>query len=138
MYFRNQSRSDRDSYVKIIWSNIPEDKKYNFQKYSETVVNHFNLSYDFEVRYGNKIPKKEYEHMMVFKICYLNGILMKSDIVWNPQSSMHYGSFEFSKNGGRTIQTLDQAKEDLLGQDNRPYYNRGVCLNLIKKGILQT
>ena len=45
---------------------------------------------------------------------------------------MHYGSFEFSKNGGRTIQTLDQAKEDLLGQDNRPYYNRGVCLNLIK------
>ena len=51
---------------------------------------------------------------------------------------MHYGSFDFTKNGGRTIQTLDQAKEDLLGQDNRPYYNRGVCLNLIKKGILQT
>ena len=66
----NQSRSDRDSYVKIIWSNIPEDKKYNFRKYSETVVNHFNLSYDFEVRYGNKIPRKEYEHTMVFKICY--------------------------------------------------------------------
>ena len=56
----------------------------------------------------------------------------------NPQSVMHYGSFDFTKNGGRTIQTLDQAKEDLLGQDNRPYYNRGVCLNLIKKGILQT
>ena len=70
MYFRNQSRSDRDSYVKIIWSNILDDYKFAFKKYSETVVNHFNLSYDFEVRYGNKIPKKEYEHMMVFKICY--------------------------------------------------------------------
>ena len=70
MYFRNQSRSDRDSYVKIIWSNILDDYKFAFKKYSETVVNHFNLSYDFEVRYANKIPNKEYEHMMVFKICY--------------------------------------------------------------------
>ena len=58
MYFRNQSRSDRDSYVKIIWENIPDDKEGAFKKYSSTVINHFNLRYDFEVRYKNKIPQK--------------------------------------------------------------------------------
>ena len=44
-----QSRSDRDSYVKIIMPNIPEKKQPNFKKYSSKIINHFNLPYDFEV-----------------------------------------------------------------------------------------
>jgi len=52
--YHHQSRSDRDYYVKIIWGNIPEKVRHNFNKYSSTVVNHFNLPYDFQsvMHYG--------------------------------------------------------------------------------------
>ena len=69
MYFRNQSRSDRDSYVKIIWENIPDDKEGNFKKYSSTVINHFNLRYDFEVRYKNKILQRLKWHPNEINYC---------------------------------------------------------------------
>jgi len=46
--YHTQSRSDRDKYVEIVWINIPKDKQYNFKKYSDKVVNHFNLPYDYE------------------------------------------------------------------------------------------
>ena len=52
--YHHQSRSDRDYYVKIHWGNIPEALRHNFKKYSSTVINHFNLPYDFRslMHYG--------------------------------------------------------------------------------------
>ena len=34
-FFHEQSRADRDNYVNIIWSNIPNDKRHNFRKWTD-------------------------------------------------------------------------------------------------------
>ena len=53
--FHHQSRSDRDRYVRILWQNIPENRKRNFHKYDSTVINHYGLPYDFTsvMHYGS-------------------------------------------------------------------------------------
>ncbi|OWA52627.1 putative Embryonic protein UVS.2 [Hypsibius exemplaris] len=51
-FYHEQSRLDRDEYVDINWSNIPEDKKDQFQKYTNTTA--FGETYDFNsvLHYG--------------------------------------------------------------------------------------
>jgi len=46
--WHTQSRSDRDEHVEIIWKNIPENKRHNFKKYDNTIINHYGLPYDFD------------------------------------------------------------------------------------------
>ena len=52
--WHQQSRSDRDQYVKVIVENIEDGKKGNFNRYTPSLINHFNLPYDFEsvMHYG--------------------------------------------------------------------------------------
>jgi len=45
--FHHQSRSDRDKYVEIIWDNIPRRQHHNFRKYSDKLINHHGLPYDY-------------------------------------------------------------------------------------------
>ncbi|UJR32473.1 hypothetical protein I4U23_019935 [Adineta vaga] len=46
-FHHEQSRPDRDSYVRVNYSNIISGLEYNFEKYSNTVVNTLNTSYDY-------------------------------------------------------------------------------------------
>lgn len=46
--WHEQSRPDRDDYVRIIQENIDPDEVYNFEKRSEEVINTQNLSYDYD------------------------------------------------------------------------------------------
>ncbi|XP_055603801.1 seminal metalloprotease 1-like [Uranotaenia lowii] len=59
-FFHQQSASDRDSYVKIIWKNIKPGHERNFNKYSEQVVSSFGVEYDFDsvMHYGSKAFSK--------------------------------------------------------------------------------
>jgi len=52
--YHEQSRSDRDRYVIIKWNNIMDQNKHNFNKYSEDVVHHYDLPYDYRsvMHYG--------------------------------------------------------------------------------------
>jgi len=45
-YFHEQSRYDRDDWVEINWSNIPQDVAYNFDKYAPDQINTFGVPYD--------------------------------------------------------------------------------------------
>ncbi|RNA12080.1 zinc metallo ase nas-15-like, partial [Brachionus plicatilis] len=45
-FLHEQSRPDRDQYIKINWDNIIEDMKFNFQIYNEGDT--FGLKYDFD------------------------------------------------------------------------------------------
>ncbi|XP_065060541.1 uncharacterized protein LOC135687798 [Rhopilema esculentum] len=42
-----QSRPDRDQYVKIIWANIKDDEKHNFEKYSHSTIDSLGSPYDY-------------------------------------------------------------------------------------------
>jgi len=43
-FFHEQSRTDRDNHVQILWQNIPGDVAYNFDIQNS---NHFNVGYDY-------------------------------------------------------------------------------------------
>jgi len=59
--WHQQSRSDRDDFVKINVENIIDGKGHNFDRYTPSLINHFNLPYDFEsvMHYGGQAFGKE-------------------------------------------------------------------------------
>lgn len=53
-FFHEQSRSDRDNYVRINWDNIISSTKSNFNKYSQSMIDHLGTEYDYDsiMHYG--------------------------------------------------------------------------------------
>jgi len=46
-FWHEQSRSDRDSYVKINWQNIAVDQQHNFNKYTSATADTLGFPYDY-------------------------------------------------------------------------------------------
>ncbi|KAJ8276840.1 hypothetical protein GJAV_G00068500 [Gymnothorax javanicus] len=46
-FWHEQSRSDRDDYVTIMWDQITAGKQHNFNKYDDTVTSALNVPYDY-------------------------------------------------------------------------------------------
>ncbi|CAF4167797.1 unnamed protein product [Rotaria sp. Silwood2] len=55
-FYHEQSRSDRDDYVRIIWENIEPGMEYNFYKADTSDADNLNTPYDFSsiMHYGRK------------------------------------------------------------------------------------
>ncbi|KAA8583428.1 hypothetical protein FQN60_015974 [Etheostoma spectabile] len=47
-FYHEQSRSDRDDYVRIWWDQIEEGKDHNFEKYEDDFITDLNTPYDYE------------------------------------------------------------------------------------------
>uniref|UniRef100_A0A3Q3LHA7 Meprin A subunit n=1 Tax=Mastacembelus armatus TaxID=205130 RepID=A0A3Q3LHA7_9TELE len=47
-FYHEQSRSDRDDYVKIWWDEIEEGMEHNFNKYEDDFITDLNTPYDYE------------------------------------------------------------------------------------------
>lgn len=47
-FYHEQSRSDRDDYVKIWWDQIETGKEHNFAKYEDDFITDLNTPYDYE------------------------------------------------------------------------------------------
>ncbi|XP_069477075.1 meprin A subunit beta isoform X2 [Ambystoma mexicanum] len=46
-FWHEQSRSDRDDYVTIVWDRIQSGKEHNFNKYDDKVSSNLNVPYDY-------------------------------------------------------------------------------------------
>ncbi|TOF77904.1 hypothetical protein CGJ15_26690, partial [Vibrio parahaemolyticus] len=46
-FHHEQSRTDRDDYVTIMWENIESGYEHNFNKYSADVISGFGEDYDY-------------------------------------------------------------------------------------------
>lgn len=46
-FWHQQSAADRDEFVEILWENISEGHESNFNKYNESTVTDFEVSYDY-------------------------------------------------------------------------------------------
>ncbi|XP_057297022.1 blastula protease 10-like [Hydractinia symbiolongicarpus] len=81
-FFHEQSRPDRDQYVKILYENIDPNAAFNFNKYNTDRIDSLDTAYDYK-------------------------------------SMMHYGGKYFTTDWNKlTIQTLDPAMQDEIGQRN--------------------
>ncbi|XP_034554759.1 meprin A subunit alpha [Notolabrus celidotus] len=47
-FYHEQSRSDRDDYVRILWDQIEEGMEHNFNKYEDDFITDLNTPYDYE------------------------------------------------------------------------------------------
>ena len=58
--FHEQSRSDRNSYIEIVFANIQPGKEGNFRRYDNSFINHYGLPYNFKsvMHYGKKAFSK--------------------------------------------------------------------------------
>ncbi|RXG70391.1 Zinc metalloproteinase nas-13 [Armadillidium vulgare] len=45
-FWHEQSRADRNDYVRINWGNIRNGMEYNFQKYDWTIIQNLGVNYD--------------------------------------------------------------------------------------------
>lgn len=59
-FHHQQSASDRDDYIIIYWDNIKRGREHNFNKYNESVVSNFNVTYDYDsvMHYSSKAFSK--------------------------------------------------------------------------------
>lgn len=46
-FWHEQSRPDRDDFIRVVWPNIPAAKKHNFKKHSTTDVDSLGTKYDY-------------------------------------------------------------------------------------------
>lgn len=53
-FYHEQSRPDRDQNVRIIWNNIQQDMKFNFNKFTTSTIDSLGTPYDFQsmMHYG--------------------------------------------------------------------------------------
>jgi len=47
-FHHEQSRTDRDEYVKILWNNIKSDRKGEFKKYSNKIISSYGIPWDWD------------------------------------------------------------------------------------------
>jgi hypothetical protein len=66
-FAHQQSASNRDEYVKVIWENISEGHEHNFKKYNNSVVTDFGNEYDYEslMHYSGKAFSKNGQDTMI-------------------------------------------------------------------------
>ncbi|EDO34449.1 predicted protein, partial [Nematostella vectensis] len=68
-FFHEQSRPDRDEYVTIMWNNILEKNKFNFNKYDRGTIDSLGTPYDYEsvMHYDGKAFSKNKQPTIVPK-----------------------------------------------------------------------
>ncbi|XP_044729304.1 zinc metalloproteinase nas-15-like [Chrysoperla carnea] len=68
-FFHQQSSTERDDYVTILWDNIEDGKEHNFLKYNASTVTNFGYEYDYQsvMHYSGKAFSKNGENTIVAK-----------------------------------------------------------------------
>lgn len=46
-FFHEQSRADRDNYIKVVLDNVEINETHNFEKYDLHMMTHLGLPYDY-------------------------------------------------------------------------------------------
>lgn len=66
-FWHEQSRSDRDNYVQILWQNIVEDQKHNFYQHINDGEDLYEYDYDSLMHYGARaFSKNGYETIVPY------------------------------------------------------------------------
>ncbi|XP_051879393.1 meprin A subunit beta-like [Pristis pectinata] len=76
-FWHEQSRPDRDDYVKIIWDRIENGQEHNFDKYDDKLSITQNIPYDYTsvMHYGSRAFTKGSEPTIVTKIAEFSNVI---------------------------------------------------------------
>ena len=68
-FWHEQSRADRDDYIRILWQNIEPGMEYNFDKYTDEDVQNLDAPYDYSsvMHYGTHAFARSYGPTIVPK-----------------------------------------------------------------------
>ncbi|XP_070205588.1 blastula protease 10-like isoform X2 [Littorina saxatilis] len=60
-FWHEQSRPDRDRYVKILYKNVQENRVHNFRRYSDSLIDTYSVPYDYRsvMHYGKAFFSKD-------------------------------------------------------------------------------
>ncbi|XP_037960896.1 seminal metalloprotease 1-like [Teleopsis dalmanni] len=47
-FYHQQSASDRDNYIDVLYDNIVDGKEFNFKRYTDDVITDFDVGYDYD------------------------------------------------------------------------------------------
>lgn len=102
-FHHEQSRSDRDDYVTIVWENIQSGKDHNFQAYDDKTSSSLNVPYDYTsvLHYSKNafqisndptiIPKNpQYTNIIGKQSDFGNGDVLKLNRLYNCTSSLTF------------------------------------------------
>lgn len=100
-FWHEQSRTDRDNYVTVLWKNIIPGMEYNFNKYNWNMIQTLGVPYDTStVRISATYTKTN----KYFKCSFSAG------------SVMHYTRLSFSKDGRSPTIVPKNPNVDFIGQ----------------------
>ncbi|NXH22412.1 MEP1B protein, partial [Bucco capensis] len=76
-FWHEQSRSDRDDYVSIVWDRIQAGKDHNFVKYNDTTSDFLNVPYDYNsvMHYSQNAFKNGTEPTIITNIPDFMGVI---------------------------------------------------------------
>ncbi|XP_064410255.1 LOW QUALITY PROTEIN: meprin A subunit beta [Latimeria chalumnae] len=146
-FWHEQSRSDRDDYVTIMWDRISEGREHNFNKYSDKVSDSLNAPYDYTsmMHYSKNAFRNGTEPTIITKIPEFSNVigqrmefsdtdLQKLNRLYNCTSSLSFMdtcSFEFNNICGMIQGSSDTADWQHVLQvpagPNTDHTNMGNC-----------
>ncbi|XP_017206637.2 meprin A subunit beta isoform X2 [Danio rerio] len=76
-FWHEQSRSDRDDYVSIMWDRITEGKEHNFNKYNDSSSSALNVPYDYSsmMHYSQKAFQSGSEPTIITRIPAFSSVI---------------------------------------------------------------
>ncbi|XP_069778662.1 meprin A subunit beta-like [Narcine bancroftii] len=76
-FWHEQSRPDRDDYVRIMWDRIENGKEHNFNKYDDEVTNTQNIPYDYTsvMHYSSTAFNNGSEPTIITKIAEFSDVI---------------------------------------------------------------
>ncbi|RXG58764.1 Zinc metalloproteinase nas-13 [Armadillidium vulgare] len=69
-FWHEQSRADRNDYVRINWGNIRNGMEYNFQKYDWTIIQNLGVNYDTGIYGITDITSEISEYRSIFPVIF--------------------------------------------------------------------
>ncbi|MBN3303311.1 MEP1B protein, partial [Amia calva] len=146
-FWHEQSRSDRNDYVTIMWDRISAGKEHNFNMYNDTVSSSLNVAYDYNsmMHYSKTAFQNGTEPTIVTKIPHFSNVigqrmefsdsdLLKLHRLYNCSSSitfMEQCSFELENICGMIQGTADNADwQHVMNVPGKPltdHTNMGKC-----------
>uniref|UniRef100_A0A3B4ENA0 Metalloendopeptidase n=1 Tax=Pygocentrus nattereri TaxID=42514 RepID=A0A3B4ENA0_PYGNA len=115
-FWHEQSRSDRDDYVTIMWDRISEGREHNFNKYNDTTSSNLNVPYDYGsmMHYSKTAFRNGTEPTIVTKIPAFSDVIGQR-MEFSDSDLLKLNRLYHCTRGSTFLDTCDFEQENICG-----------------------